>query len=94
MSYVHLVVRQQDNKNMKIGIFTGGTGVGLKNIFTAISQYSTRKHEIKINRYSVHVSYTLTPYKRRNARLLQIESISNVYNKINMTKKFNFVLDM
>ena len=38
-----------DNKNMKIGIFTGGTSVRSKNIFTVISQYPTRKHEIKIN---------------------------------------------
>ena len=37
-----------DNKNMKIGIFTGGTNVRSKNIFTAISRYPTGKHEIKI----------------------------------------------
>ena len=36
------------NKNMKIGIFTGGTSVRSKNIFTDISRYPTRKH--KINR--------------------------------------------
>ena len=36
-----------DNKNMKIGIFTGGTSVRLKNIFTDISRYPTGKHEIK-----------------------------------------------
>ena len=34
------------NKNMKIGIFTGGTSVRSKNIFTDISQYPTGKHEI------------------------------------------------
>ena len=34
------------NKNMKIGIFTGGTSVRLKNIFTNISRYPTGKHEI------------------------------------------------
>ena len=34
------------NKNMKVGIFTGGTSVKLKNIFTDISQYPTGKHEI------------------------------------------------
>ena len=34
-----------DNKNMKIGIFTGGTSVSSKNIFTAISRYPTGKHE-------------------------------------------------
>ena len=35
------------NKNMKIGILTGGTSVRSKNIFIAISRYPTRKHEIK-----------------------------------------------
>ena len=34
------------NKNMKIGIFTGGTSVRSKNIFTDISRYPTGKHEI------------------------------------------------
>ena len=34
------------NKNMKIGIFTDGTSVRSKNIFTAISRYHTGKHEI------------------------------------------------
>ena len=36
------------NKNMKTGIFTGGTSVRSKNIFTTISQYPTGKHEIKL----------------------------------------------
>ena len=38
-----------DNKNMKIGVFflTGATSVRSKNILTAISRYSTGKHEIK-----------------------------------------------
>ena len=35
------------NKNMKIGIFTGGTSVRSKNIFTDISRYPTGKPEIK-----------------------------------------------
>ena len=35
------------NKNMKIGIFTAGTSVRFKIIFTDISRYPTRKHEIK-----------------------------------------------
>ena len=35
--------RQQD---MKIGIFTGGTGVRSKNNFTAISRYPAGRHEI------------------------------------------------
>ena len=34
------------NKNLKICIFTGGTSVTSKNIFTDISRYPTRKHEI------------------------------------------------
>ena len=37
------------NKNMKIGIFTGGTSVRSKNIFTDISRYATGKHEINCN---------------------------------------------
>ena len=36
------------NKNVKIGIFTGGTSVRSKNIFTDISRYFTGKHEINI----------------------------------------------
>ena len=35
-----------DNKNMKIGIFTGGTSVRSTNVFAAISRYPTGKHEI------------------------------------------------
>ena len=35
------------NKTMKIGIFTYGTSVRSKNIFTDISRYPTGKHEIK-----------------------------------------------
>ena len=34
------------NKNMKIGIFAGGTSVRSKNIFTDISRYPTGKHKI------------------------------------------------
>ena len=37
------------NKNMKIGIFTGGTSVRSKNVFTDISRYPTGKHEIKFS---------------------------------------------
>ena len=33
---------------MKIGNFTGGTSVTLKNIFTNISRYPTGKHEIML----------------------------------------------
>ena len=35
-----------DNKTMKICIFTSGTSVRSKNIFTAISRYPTGKHDI------------------------------------------------
>ena len=34
------------NKNVEIGIFTGGTSVRSKHIFTDISQYPTGKYEI------------------------------------------------
>ena len=34
------------NKNVKIGIFTGGTSVRSKNISTDISRYPAGKHEI------------------------------------------------
>ena len=34
---------------MKIGIFTSGTSIRLKNIFTNISRYPTGKYEIKTN---------------------------------------------
>ena len=34
------------NKNMKTGIFTGGASSRSKNIFTDISRYPARKHEI------------------------------------------------
>ena len=37
------------NKNVKIGIFTDGTSVRSKNIFTDNSRYPTGKHEIIIN---------------------------------------------
>ena len=35
------------NKNVNIGIFTGGTSAKSKNIFTDISRYPTGKHEIQ-----------------------------------------------
>ena len=37
------------NKNVKIGIYTGGTSVRSKNIFTVISRYPTGRHEISIS---------------------------------------------
>ena len=36
------------NKNVKIGIFTGGTSVRSKNIFTDNSRYPTGKQEINL----------------------------------------------
>ena len=36
---------------MKFGIFTGGTRLRSKNIFTAISRYPTGKHEIMFQAY-------------------------------------------
>ena len=43
------------DKNLKIGIFTGGTSVGSKNVFTAISRYPTGKHGIiTCNRHYQH----------------------------------------
>ena len=47
------------SKNMKIGIFTGGTSVRSKIIFTDISRYPTGKH--KINR-----EYLFFSVKNRN----------------------------
>ena len=35
------------NKNMKIGIFTGGTRIRSKHIFTDIFRYPTGKHKIE-----------------------------------------------
>ena len=57
---------------MKIGIFTGATSARSNNIFTDISRYPTRKHEIK----SI-IARTLTPES------IYINSDSSYY-KINM----------
>ena len=46
------------NKNVKIVIFTGGTSVRSKNIFTDISRYPTGKHEI--NSYLIQLINSLT----------------------------------
>ena len=48
------------NKNMKIGIFTGATGVRSKNIFTDFSRYPTEKDEI--------ITGKKTVLSRRNSR--------------------------
>ena len=52
-------------KNMKIGIFTGATSVRSKNIFTIISQYPTRKHEIKklVYQHLQHSQYVFHHFK-------------------------------
>ena len=57
------------NKNMKIGIFTGGTSVRSKNIFTDISRYLTSKHKINvfcrlqvISPQALHISTVLYRY--------------------------------
>ena len=39
------------NKNMKISIYTAGTSVRSKIIFTHISRYPTGKHEIMIDNF-------------------------------------------
>ena len=41
------------SKNMKNGIFTGGTSVRSKNIFTDISRYPTGKHKIKESHFCI-----------------------------------------
>ena len=51
------------NKNMKIDIFTGGISVRSKNIFTDISRYPNRKHEI--NRL-IHRKNTTASLRSRN----------------------------
>ena len=50
------------NKNMKIGIFAGGTSVRWKNIFTDTSGYPTGKREIKY-------MYLLVPVSPRDGQL-------------------------
>ena len=47
------------NENMRIGIFTGGTSVRSKNIFTDISRYPTGKHEIKNPYLSAYRKYSM-----------------------------------
>ena len=54
------------NKNMEIGIFTSGTSVRSKTIFTDISLYPTGKHKImKVNsvKLRVHHKKTRSTYK-------------------------------
>ena len=50
------------NKNRKVGIFTGGTSVRSKNIFTDISWYPTGKHEIKSGYYGFMVTWWVAWY--------------------------------
>ena len=56
-----------DNKNIEIGIFTGGSSVRSKNIFTAISRYPTGKHET--NREYV---YSVVVYQKYLTRLREL----------------------
>ena len=64
---------------MKIGIFTGGTSVRSKNIFTAISRYPIRKHEINISLY-----FRL---KEENRRMLQEKAENEQVIKLLETQK-------
>ena len=50
------------NKNKKICIFTGGTSVRSKNIFTDISQYPTGKHEINVHIHYIPVLFPSEKY--------------------------------
>ena len=61
-SYFHLVAINLGNKNMKIGIFTGGTSVRSKNIFTDISRYPTGKHEINEDIFSTSSNHLINFY--------------------------------
>ena len=56
------------NKNMKNGIFTDGTSVRSKNIFTDISRYPTRKHEISIDVFWLEC-LEITTNRKHNFRL-------------------------
>ena len=47
------------NKNVKISIFTGGTSVKSKNIFTDNSQYPTGNHEIHV-KLSINIYFFST----------------------------------
>ena len=46
------------NKNMKIGIFTGGTSVRSKNVFTDISRHPTGEHEINTSIQLMNTEYS------------------------------------
>ena len=65
------------NQTLKIGIFTGGTSVRSKNIFTDISRYPTGKHEIKAyilhNRYFVGIAWLQTK---------QILKVAKIFNPL------------
>ena len=45
------------NKNVKIGIFTGGTSLRSKNIVTDISRYPTGKHEINLKNFDIRQQF-------------------------------------
>ena len=68
---------------MEINIFTGATSVRSKNIFTAISRYPTRKHEITSDMYK-SISSDMMHMKAH-----QFEQV--LVNKVFTTEKFEFV---
>ena len=68
------------NKNMKIGIFTGATSVGWKNIFTGISRYPTGKHEINIHHGDVfYLIFLLCPATKERRYIVSLLSISTSF---------------
>ena len=72
------------NKNVKIGIFTGGTSVRSKYIFTDISRYPTGKHEITRLMFQVitRMSYTETKHKRIWSPFIKRRSVSLPTNEV------------
>ena len=67
------------NKNVNIGIFTGGTSIRSKNIFTDISRYSTGKHEINSVLFIYVYVYISILYCRHSS-----DSISVILNERNI----------
>ena len=71
------------NKNMKIGIFTGGTNVRSENILTDISRYPTGKHEIRhftsiqLNKLNLQADWKNLFYAISNILFWENISLSN-----------------
>ena len=78
------------NENVKIGIFTGGTSVRSKNIFTDISRYPTGKHEIST--WYKHDKCSLALYRITKLifRVVQIQKTCRRKNKCDSKLKFCF----